>query len=76
MDSSDEEIKEIILNIKKNGIQIISSKLSQEYDASKIKVYYDEIKNLNYVNFKKNKKIYFKKNGQKKNSKSIKPIIY
>ena len=45
-DSNDEDIKEIILNIKKNGIQIISSTLSQEYDASKIKVYYDEIKNL------------------------------
>jgi RNA-binding protein YhbY len=65
-DSSDKEIKEIILNIKKNGIQIISSTLSQEYDASKIKVYYDEIKNLNYVNFKKNKKIYFKKKWSKK----------
>ncbi len=40
--SNDLETKEIILNIKKNGIQIISSTLSQEYDASKIKVYYDE----------------------------------
>ena len=65
IDSSDEEIKEIILNIKKNGIQIISSTLSQEYDASKIKVYFDEIKNLNYVNFKKIKKYILKKNGQK-----------
>ena len=49
-DSNDEEIKEIILNIKKNGIQIISSTLSQEYDASKIKVYY-EISGESYDNF-------------------------
>ena len=65
-DSDDDEIKDIINNIKKNGLQIISSTLKNEYKAENINVFFDKIKGLKYVNFKGNKKIYFKKRWSKK----------
>ena len=64
--SSDTEIKDIINNIKKNGLQIISSTLKNQYEAANINVFFDEIKQLKYVKFKGNKKIYFKKRWSKK----------
>ena len=64
--STDNEIKDIINNIKKNGLQIISSTLKNQYEAENINVFFDEIKQLKYVKFKGNKKIYFKKRWSKK----------
>ncbi len=65
-DSDDDEIKDIINNIKKNGLQIISSTFKNEYKSENINVFFDKIKGLKYVNFKGNKKIYFKKRWSKK----------
>ena len=64
--SNDVEIKDIINNIKKNGLQIISSTLKNEYKAENINVFFDEIKGLKYVKFKGNKKSILRKDGQKK----------
>ena len=64
--SKDSEIQEIINNIKKNGLQIISSTLKNDYKSNDINVFYDDFKKLKYVNFKANKRIYFKKKWSKK----------
>ncbi len=60
-DTKNSEIKEIIKNIRKNGLQIIPSNLQKKYDEKEIQVYYDESKKLKYSNFMVDKKIYFKK---------------
>lgn len=59
--SKNKEIKEIISNIRKSGIRIISSTLSRDYSEDDIEVLFDESLKLKYVNYKKDKPIYFKK---------------
>jgi len=63
--SSDKEIIEIISNINENGIKIISSTLSMDYREDKIEVLFDKILKLKYVNYKKDKPIYFQKKWSK-----------
>ncbi len=63
--SSDKEIIEIISNINENGIKIISSTLSMDYREDKIEVLFDKIFKLKYVNYKKDKPIYFQKKWSK-----------
>lgn len=63
--SNDKEIIDIINNINKNGLKIISSTLTKNYNKNKIKVLYDKILKLKYVNYKKNKPIYFIKKWSK-----------
>ena len=64
-DSKNKEIKEIISNIRKSGIKIISSTLSRDYSEDDIEVLFDESLKLKYVNYKKDKPIYFKKKWSK-----------
>ena len=59
------EIKEIISNIRQDGIKIISSTLSRDYSEDNIEVLFDESLKLKYVNYKKDKPIYFKKKWSK-----------
>ena len=59
--SKDSEVIDIINNIKKNGLNIISNKLKNDYDQEKIQVDYDSEKKMKYVKFDYNKKIFFKK---------------
>jgi len=63
--SSDKEVIEIISNINENGIKIISSTLSMDYREDKIEVLFDKILKLKYVNYKKDKPIYFQKKWSK-----------
>lgn len=64
--STDPEIIDIIKNIKSNGLEIISTSLTKKYDADDIVVFNDPDKNLKYVNYKKDKRLYFKKKWSKR----------
>ena len=64
--SQDKEIIELISSIKERGLHIISSKLKEHYDQDKINVNYDPQRKMKYVNFDKEKKIFFKKKWSKK----------
>jgi|TARA_B110000483_G_C18078591_1_gene497145 hypothetical protein len=63
--SNDKELIDILNNININGVKIISSTLTKKYNKNKIKVLYDKKLNLKYVNYKKDKPIYFKKKWSK-----------
>ena len=63
--SKDEEIQDLIKNIRKNGLKIISNKLTRDYNKEEINVSYDEKRKIKFVKFNNNKKIYFKKNWSK-----------
>lgn len=63
--SKDEEIQDLIKNIRKNGLKIISNKLTRDYNQEEINVSYDEKRKMKFVKFNNNKKIYFKKNWSK-----------
>ena len=64
--SKDQEIKDLVNNIKENGLKIISSKLKGDYDQEQINVNYDVENKMKFVDFGINKRIYFKKNWSKK----------
>ena len=63
--SKEKEIQDLIKNIRKNGLKIISNKLTRDYNQDEIKVGYDEKTKMKFVDFDNNKKIYFKKNWSK-----------
>ena len=64
--SKDQEISDLVNNIKENGLKIISSKLKGDYNQEQINVNYDEENKMKFVDFDINKRIYFKKNWSKK----------
>ena len=74
--TSDIEIKEILNNIRNRGLNIISSKLINDYNPKQIDVLYDDFKKLKYVNFKNNKPIYFKKKWSKSRIQKALNLLY
>ena len=69
--SKDQEIKDLVNNIKENGLKIISSKLKGDYNQEQINVNYDAENKMKFVDFDINKRIYFKKNWSKKEFKRL-----
>ena len=55
--SKDEEIQDLIKNIRKNGLKIISNKLTRDYNQEEINVSYDEKRKMKFVKFNNNKKM-------------------
>lgn len=74
--SNDQEIIEILENIERNGLKIISSTLTKDYNENKIEVLYDKVLKLKYVNYQKDKPIYFKKKWSKSRIQKVLNQLY
>ena len=64
--TNDIEIKKIKRFLLNNKTEIFPYEFIFNYDFNKIKVNYDKLKKLNYVDFKPNKKLFFKKSWSRK----------
>jgi len=64
--TNDIEIKKIKRFLLNNKTEIFPYEFIFNYDFNKIKVNYDKLKKLNYVDFNTNKKLFFKKSWSRK----------